>query len=164
MSHVHAVIEEVAQDVIQGAWPVLCRQDQGNLVGLWGLFHIGGDDEEPRIIHGIVINMFHQDIEAVHISCRLVGNGGDMGVPHFLNLFGTLRGTEIGVELPFAVVFEVTPALVESLRMRIDFADVFEFRPWQGQEAMLYFDVFFADDAAIVAVDEVVYIGDAASR
>lgn len=81
-----------------------------------------------------------------------------------MNLFGTLRGTEIGVELPFAVVFEVTPALVESLRMRIDFADVFEFRPWQGQEAMLHFDVFFADDAAIVAVDEVVYIGDAASR
>ena len=28
MSHVHAVIEEVAQDVIQGAWPVLCRQDR----------------------------------------------------------------------------------------------------------------------------------------
>ena len=81
-----------------------------------------------------------------------------------MNLFGTLRGTEIGVELPFAVVFEVTPALVESLRMRIDFADVFEFRPWQGQEAMLYFDVFFADDAAVVTVDEVVYVGDAASR
>ena len=50
--------------------------------------------------------MFHQDIEAVHISCRLVGNGSDMGVLHFLNLLGTLRGTEIGVELPFAVVLE----------------------------------------------------------
>ena len=58
MSHVHAVIEEVSQDVVQSTWPVLCRQDQGNLIGFGRLFHIGGDDEEPRVVHGIIIDVF----------------------------------------------------------------------------------------------------------
>ena len=164
MSNVHAVIEEVSQDVVQSAWPVLCRQDQGNLIGFGRLFHIGGDDEEPRVVHGIIIDVFHQDIEAVHISCRLVGNSRNMRVPHFLNLFGTLGGAEIRMELPFAMVLEVTPALVQALRMGIDFANVFEIRPWQGQQAVLDFDVFLTDDAAVVAVDEVVYVGNATSR
>ena len=164
MSHVHAVIEEVSQNVVQSAWPVLCRQDQGNLIGFGRLFHIGGDDEEPRVVHGIIIDVFHQDIEAVHIGCRFVGNGCDMGIPHFLNLFGTLGGAEIRVELPFAVMLEVTPALVQTLRMRIHFADIFELRPRQGQQAVFDFDVFLTDDAAVVAVDEVVYVRNTASR
>lgn len=81
-----------------------------------------------------------------------------------MNLFGTLGGAEIRMELPFAMVFEVTPALVQALRMGIDFANVFELRPWQGQQAVFDFDVFLTDDAAVVAVDEVVYVGNAASR
>ena len=63
--HVHAVIEKVSQDVVQSAWPVLGRQDQGNLIGLRRLFHIGGDDEEPRVVHGIIIDVFH--LSLIHI-------------------------------------------------------------------------------------------------
>ena len=77
MSHIHAVVEKVAQDVVQGAGPMLRRQDQGDLIGCRYLFPISGNDEKAGVVLGIVIDRFSQYVQAVQRSCLPIGNGSD---------------------------------------------------------------------------------------
>jgi len=88
--HIHAVVEKVAQDVIQGPGAVLGRQDQSDFIGARHFFPVRSNDEKTSIVLPIVIDRFGQHVEAVHPGCRPIGNGPNVGIFHFPDLFGTL--------------------------------------------------------------------------
>lgn len=62
------------------------------------------------------------------------------------------------------MMFQIVPALIQSLNMGIDFTKVVNPCPRQAEQAMVYLDVFLSDDTAVIAMDEVIDIGDSAGR
>ena len=81
-----------------------------------------------------------------------------------MHLFRTLGCTEIGMEQPVFVFFQKFPALGNPLWMGIHFLYIGQRRPRQSQKIMFNTHVFFTGNMAIIAVNEIVHIGNATSR
>lgn len=81
--HIHATVEEVAQDVVERARLMLDGDDEGDLVGVFGDLHLRGDDEEAGIVARIEINMFREDGEPIEAGG---GAAGDCGLVLFCRL------------------------------------------------------------------------------
>ena len=53
---------------------------------------------------------------------------------------------------------------MKALDMGVNLAELVNGCPRQSEQAMVYLDVFFSDDTAVIAMDKIIDIGDAARR
>ena len=162
--HIHAAVEEVAQDVVERARLMLDGDDEGDLVRVFGDLHLRGDDEEAGVVALIEINIFREDGEAVEASCGAAGDCGLVLPAVFGDALCAPRRREIRLERPVSVLIEEGAALAEALRMGIDGVDVVQGRAGNAKKVVLDLHQLLSDDGTVVFLDEVIDFGDAAGR
>ena len=162
--HIHAAVEEVAQDVVERARLMLDGDDEGDLVRVFGDLHLRGDDEEAGVVALIEINIFREDGEPVEAGCGAAGDCGLVLPAVFSDALCAPRCGEIRLERPVSVLIEEGAALAEALRMGIDGVDVIQGRAGNAKKVVLDLHQLLSDDGTVVFLDEVVDFGDAASR
>ena len=59
--HIHAAVEEVAEDMVEGARLMLDGDDEGDLIRVFSDFHLRRDDEETGVVARIEIDIFRED-------------------------------------------------------------------------------------------------------
>ena len=162
--HIHAAVEEVAQDVVERARLMLDGDDEGDLIRVFGDLHLRSDDEEAGVVALIEINIFREDGEAVEAGCGAAGDCGLVLPAVFRDALCASRRGEIRLERPVSVLIEEGAALAEALRMGIDGVDVVQGRAGNAKKVVLDLHQLLSDDGTVVFLDEVVDFGDAAGR